>query len=426
VGAGVADLGQRGERGEALPVGGGIAAVDRTLIVEAVVADRHELRVEIGDMTVGIRVDRVVRGIGLERRRLHVAGEIARLGPQPALLERRDRPVHQGERDPALAFGADDRAVMGGIGGEVAHGEAAVGLAHAQRDRPRPDRAQGAAVAVEEAIAATDDGLGELVDRIDAARRMHPAEPLVEPLVDEELAPGRCAVGVQALCALHAELGAEEEAGVRIDQQQRAAVAGQRRRDRDAVRAARLLVAQSGRGVPLAVEGGELDEVGALDVAADAPFREGERHPRLEPGEHARTHLGMGGEIIVQPLGPGVHQRAQPKRAAAIIGLELRGIDPEPLAQVLPDRALALGFGGAAERGQIIGLDAGKVVLGLGIDRAEHGIGVAFTPDMGDPPIVAGDGDARGAGIVDRHRRRGADQERENDRGAEDHEDLTT
>ena len=118
--AGSRTCGQRGERGEAVPVGGGIAAVDRVAIVEAVVADRHELRVEIGDMAVGIGIDRVVGRIGLERRHLHVAGEIARLGPQPALLERRDRPVHQRQRDPAPALGADDRAVMGGVGGEGA------------------------------------------------------------------------------------------------------------------------------------------------------------------------------------------------------------------------------------------------------------------------------------------------------------------
>ena len=54
---------------------------------------------------------------------------------------------------------------------------------------------------------------------------------------------------------------------------------------------------------------------------------------------------GMGGEIIVQPVRPGVHQRAQPGGAAAIIGLERGRIDPEPLAQILPERALAFRFG---------------------------------------------------------------------------------
>ena len=43
---------------------------------------------------------------------------------------------------------------------------------------------------------------------------------------------------MQPLLALHAELGAEEEAGMRVDQQQRAAVAGQRRLERHRHRAA--------------------------------------------------------------------------------------------------------------------------------------------------------------------------------------------
>ena len=110
----------------------------------------------------------------------------------------------------------------------------------------------------------------------------------------------------------------------------------------------------------------------------------------------------MGGEIIVQAGGPGVHQRAQPRRAAAIIGLQLDRVDPEPLAQILPDRAFALGLGGAAQRGQQIGLDPREIVLRLGVDRAEHGIGIARAADMGDAPIVAGDGGARGEGIADR------------------------
>ena len=76
------------------------------------------------------------------------------------------------------------------------------------------------------------------------------------------------------------------------------------------------------------VESGELLKIGALDVAADAAFGEGERHPGLEAGEDARADLRMGREIVVQAGRPGVHQRAQPGGAAAIIGLELDRIDP--------------------------------------------------------------------------------------------------
>ncbi len=65
---------------------------------------------------------------------------------------------------------------------------------------------------------------------------MHPAGAFVEALVDEELAPRDCAIGIQAFFAGHLQFGAEEERGVGIDQQQRVMVARVRRRDSDAVR----------------------------------------------------------------------------------------------------------------------------------------------------------------------------------------------
>ena len=37
------------------------------------------------------------------------------------------------------------------------------------------------------------------------------------------------------------------------------------------------------------------------------------------------------------------------------------------------------------------------IILGLSIDHAEHGVGVGLAVDVGDPPIVADDGDALGA-----------------------------
>ena len=69
---------------------------------------------------------------------------------------------------------------------------------------------------------------------------MHPAGALVEALVDEELAPGHGAVGVEPFVADHLQFGAEEERGVGIDQQQGVVVGGVRGRDGDAVRAGRL------------------------------------------------------------------------------------------------------------------------------------------------------------------------------------------
>jgi hypothetical protein len=141
----------------------------------------------------------------------------------------------------------------------------------------------------------------------------------VEALVDEELAPGRRAIGVQPRVAGHLQLGAEEERGVRVDQQQGVAVLGVGRGDGEAVRAGRfaefhglreLAGLDLGRGLQLglAVEGLQLAQRDPLDVAADAALGEAQRHPRLEPGDDLRLHGGMGGQVEVQPVGPGVHQ----------------------------------------------------------------------------------------------------------------------
>ena len=124
-----------------------------------------------------------------------------------------------------------------------------------------------------------DDGFGELVDVVDAAGGMHPTGFGVESLVDEELAPGDGAVGVQPVVAGHLQLGAEEEAGVRVDEQQRVSVPGVGGGDGEAVRALRLAEDQAalsqghGHG-PLFVESLQLCQRHPLDVAADAAFAE--------------------------------------------------------------------------------------------------------------------------------------------------------
>src|SRR5438309_1224770 len=89
-----------------------------------------------------------------------------------------------------------------------------------------------------------------------------------------------------------------------------------------------MLVATSGRSSvrrgqlgTLVVEGRELGHVDALDVAADAPLAEGERHPRLEPGDDARLHPRMGVEIVVQPVRVCVHQRLQPRGTRGVLRL---------------------------------------------------------------------------------------------------------
>ena len=107
----------------------------------------------------------------------------------------------------------------------------------------------------------------------------------------------------------------------------------------------------------------------------------------------------MGGEIMVEAVGPGIHQPLEPVGAGFVIGLERGGLHVHSGAQVAPDRFLALGLGEAAERGEIVHLDAVEVVFGLRVDHPEHRVGITLAAHMGDAPFVAGDGDALRLGL---------------------------
>jgi hypothetical protein len=51
---------------------------------------------------------------------------------------------------------------------------------------------------------------------------------------------------------------------------------------------------------------------------------------------------GMRGEIEVETVRPRVHQRDEPARAARVLRLQRVGVDEQPHAQVLPDRAFTI------------------------------------------------------------------------------------
>src|SRR5205823_6717170 len=104
-------------------------------------------------------------------------------------------------------------------------------------DRPSAERPASGAVPIAVAVAPPLDPFGELVDIIDTARGVHPTGVRVEALVDEELAPGRSAVNVEALVAGDLLLRAEVPARVGVDQEERVAGGGDLRRDGNAVRA---------------------------------------------------------------------------------------------------------------------------------------------------------------------------------------------
>ncbi len=216
-------------------------------------------------------------------------------------------------------------------------------------DLARGDRAQCLAVAVEQLAVLVHDGLGELVDHVGAGGGVHPADVPVEALVDEELAPGHRAVGIQPGVAGHLQFGAEEERGVRVDQQQRVAVGGELRRDGDAVGAGRLDPARTHLDLRQRRVAGLCRRTPRARFSFTRsmsppmlPSVKRQRHPRLEVGDHARMHVRMRGEVVVEPVGPGVHQRLAASRALRVERLQLDRIDEQLLPQVEPDRRLAL------------------------------------------------------------------------------------
>ena len=379
---------------DSVPLGRGVAAVNRPRPVEPVVPPGHELRVEVGDVPVGVGVDRVVRRVGVQLHHLPVLGQRASPGAEERLAQRLHRLLHQPDADPLPARRAHDRPVVRPVDREDL-GRHAAGGAVGNADRPRHERPLLAAVAIEQPAAPPDDGLRVLIHRVGAGRGVHPAQPVVEALVDEELAPRRRAVGVEPLPARHLQLGAEEERGVRVDEEQGAVVHGVRRRDGEAVRAGGLArpgarLRRSGAARAVSVERLERVQRHALDVAADAALAEAERHPRLEPRDHPRLHGRVGVQVVVEPVGPRVHQALEPRGAGRVLRPHAVRIDEQLHPQVLPDGALPFGLGEPTRRVQVVGLDPVEVVLRLGVDHPEDRVGVGAGRGRGRCPSRRG------------------------------------
>ncbi len=97
-------------------------------------------------------------------------------------------------------------------------------------------------------------------------------------------------------------------------------------------------------------------------------------------------------QIEIDAVGPRGHELLQPRRALGEVLFQVLVADKELLPQVTPDRRLALILCRASQIRDVIGLDTVKVVLALGVDHSENGVGVGLARDVGDAPIVADDG----------------------------------
>ncbi len=104
----------------------------------------------------------------------------------------------------------------------------------------------------------------------------------------------------------------------------------------------------------------------------------------------------MGVQVVVQPVGPRVHERLQPVRARRVLGPHLVRVDEELHPEISVDRLLPLGLGQATHGVEEVRLDPVEVVLGLGVHEPEDGVGVRIGVDVGDAPVVADDGDPLG------------------------------
>ena len=101
----------------------------------------------------------------------------------------------------------------------------------------------------------------------------------------------------------------------------------------------------------------------------------------------------MPGQIEVQTVSPGVHQRLQPRRTSPVLGFHSIGRDKDLHAQIAPHRTLALCFRQPSHGVEVVCLHAIEIVFRLGIDHAEHRIGIRLTRDVRNAPVIAGDGD---------------------------------
>ena len=118
--------------------------------------------------------------------------------------------------------------------------------------------------------------------------------------------------------------------------------------------------------------------------------------------DQARLYRRMRGQIIVQTIGPGIHQGLEPGRAGGIIGLQVHRIDEQFHAQVLPDRGLALNLGHPALGIDEIGLNPVEIILSLGIGQTKYGVGIGGPVDMGNAPVIANDRDPCRLGLLPR------------------------
>ena len=203
---------------ESLPFRFGIAAVHWFFPVERRVPSRHKVAVPIGDIAVAIGEYGIVRRVGTVAHDFLVRRISLGFRAQVRLRERFERLVHHFHGHPLLPSLVNDRTVVGPVQYHWFVSDivaVAVGLQYLfpLYGKLFPP------IAIGEYIAVEGYRFEVFVERVGLARRVHPSAVFIEPLVDEELAPGDGTVGIQAFLADHVHFGAEIKRSVRVDEQ---------------------------------------------------------------------------------------------------------------------------------------------------------------------------------------------------------------
>src|SRR5580704_8160516 len=86
----------------------------------------------------------------------------------------------------------------------------------------------------------------------------------------------------------------------------------------------------------------KLADVDAFNVAADAAFGEGQRHPRFKAMNDPRRNGGVFRQEIVQSVRPSQHQRLEPRGTLAEFLAQAARIDEQSLTQIAVESRLAL------------------------------------------------------------------------------------
>ncbi len=185
-----------------------VAAVNGLCPVEFRVTPRHIVNVEIGDVAVGVGVERRIGRICLQLHDLLELVIVLRLGPPVRLHQCLHGLVHQGDGDPAIGVGAlsNGRAVMRAENFDRPLCHRAVRRLVGDLDGRHDNGAFLGAELIKVLAVLFYDLLVEFVDDVSGARRVHPAEAGIEALIDKELSPRRRTVGVEPFAAGHLQL----------------------------------------------------------------------------------------------------------------------------------------------------------------------------------------------------------------------------